>query len=675
MPVALNADTRKEGAEIAIQKMSLIEIVGAMSALDDVLLTCCQSEIFHIDTPKEHLGFVPLREDNPYQENLRLTQEVMSDLAIKSNDATAPEEDTFSLTQEEIFSYLTQVKHEVLEIKKHRSFLRDRLETHQMTLVQVKHLSGFDFRLNEVVGSENTTVRFGKLPVDNYPKLQYFEDRSFFFFDFDHDEHYYWGFYVVPNNEVESIDRIFDSLYYEPIDVSAYAHATPKDAIVALEEQIAIEQQAIASSDAEFKQFRAKHFQQVVSIHRALSRLYEAFSYRKYATAAKNRFCLQGFVPTEQADTFMRACNQTPQIVCEQIEVLPSMKKTPPVKLKNNWFFRPFQMIVTMYGLPHYGRFDPTVFVGMMFVLLFGIMFGDVGQGAGIILAGGLMARYKKLVIGEVLMRCGLSSMFFGLLYGSFFGIEGSFEGFWEMLSLGHLFPLTVLSSDTSMKLLLLSLALGGGLILTAMIINVVLRIRQNESLEAVLSSNGLVGIVFYVGLIALLLLALVAQVALTQLLWLILLLLGALVVMFLKETLIYRAYLREKADQPEGHDLPLSSRESPHQPHTVDTIFEMVEVLLSYGTNTLSFLRVGGFILSHAALMLVVIVFAEMAGGGALSLLVLIGGNLFVMMLEGLLVSIQVLRLIYYEVFSRFYESGGTPYAPIQLQREPPTS
>lgn len=659
---------------IAIQKMSLIEIVGAMSSLDDVLLTCCNSGVFHIDTPKEHLGFVPLREDNPYLDNLRLTQEVMSDISLKHPVQT---DEGLTLTQEEIQDYLTRVKSEILEMKKHRSFLRERLEKHQMTLVQVQHLIGFDLCINDVIASENTTVRFGKLPVDNYQKLQYFEDRSFFFFDFDHDEHYYWGFYVVPNNEVESIDRMFESLYYEPIDVSPYAHATPSEAIAALREQIAIEERAIAASDAEFKQFRQKHHQQIEQIYARVTRLHEAFSYRKYATAAKNRFCLQGFVPSDQADAFMHSCGHTAQIVCEQIEVLPSMKKTPPVKLQTNWFFRPFQMIVTMYGLPHYGRFDPTVFVGIMFVLLFGIMFGDVGQGAGIIVAGTLMARYKKLVIGEVLMRCGISSIFFGLLYGSFFGIEGSFRGFWEMLSLGHIFPLHVLSSQTSMKLLLISLGLGGGLILTAMIINTTLRLRQKETLEAILSSNGIVGIVFYLGLIAFLLLALVAQVPLPQLIWLIFLLGGALILLFMKEALMYRAHLKQESQQKaeqQASDHPLENIGKQHEkPHLTDTVFEMVEVLLSYCTNTLSFLRVGGFVLSHAALMLVVMVFAEMAGSVG-SVFVMVGGNLFVMLLEGLLVSIQVLRLIYYEVFSRFYESGGTPYAPIQLQAQPTT-
>ncbi len=98
-----------------------------------------------------------------------------------------------------------------------------------------------------------------------------------------------------------------------------------------------------------------------------------------------------------------------------------------------------------------------------------------------------------------------------------------------------------------------------------------------------------------------------------------------------------------------------------------VDASFEMFDILLSYCTNTLSFLRIGGFILSHAALMLVVMTFAHMAGTIG-SPIVIVFGNIFVMALEGLIVGIQVLRLIYYETFSRFYESSGKPFEPVKI-------
>ena len=89
---------------------------------------------------------------------------------------------------------------------------------------------------------------------------------------------------------------------------------------------------------------------------------------------------------------------------------------------------------------------------------------------------------------------------------------------------------------------------------------------------------------------------------------------------------------------------------------------FELFEVILSYVTNTLSFMRVGGFVLSHAGLMLVVKVLA----GADANPIVMALGNLFVMGLEGLIVGIQVLRLEFYEMFSRYYDGDGFAFNPI---------
>ena len=101
-----------------------------------------------------------------------------------------------------------------------------------------------------------------------------------------------------------------------------------------------------------------------------------------------------------------------------------------------------------------------------------------------------------------------------------------------------------------------------------------------------------------------------------------------------------------------------------------MQTFFELFEMMLSYITNTLSFLRVGGFVLSHAGMMSVVMTLAEMVGATGSPVVVIIG-NIFVMGLEGLLVGIQVLRLVFYETFSRFYEGDGKPYVPAKVEYE----
>ena len=97
---------------------------------------------------------------------------------------------------------------------------------------------------------------------------------------------------------------------------------------------------------------------------------------------------------------------------------------------------------------------------------------------------------------------------------------------------------------------------------------------------------------------------------------------------------------------------------------YVTQSIFEMIEILLSFVTNSMSYLRVGGFVLSHAGMMLVVMTLVKMTGGAGP---VLIIGNAFVMILEGLIVGIQTLRLEYYEMFSRYYTGGGVRFKALQ--------
>ena len=102
-----------------------------------------------------------------------------------------------------------------------------------------------------------------------------------------------------------------------------------------------------------------------------------------------------------------------------------------------------------------------------------------------------------------------------------------------------------------------------------------------------------------------------------------------------------------------------------------VQGFFELFEVCLSYFSNTLSFVRIGAFAVSHAAMMQVVMMLAGAENGQAPNVIVVIVGNLVVMGMEGLIVGIQVLRLQYYEFFSRFYKGDGRKFEPYLSKEE----
>ena len=168
-------------------------------------------------------------------------------------------------------------------------------------------------------------------------------------------------------------------------------------------------------------------------------------------------------------------------------------------------------------------------------------------------------------------------------------------------------------------------------------------------------SNNGLAGLVFYLAV----LFAAVAPMGLglnvLTPVYIIPFLVVPLLLMFAKEPL-GKLLRGEKELFPEGVG-----------GFVVENFFEMFEVLLSFVTNTMSFLRVGAFVLVHAGMMVVVFTLSGMVGGAG-SIAVIIAGNIFVAAMEGLIVGIQVLRLEFYEIFSRFFDGKGQPFLPAKV-------
>ncbi|MEG1943572.1 MAG: V-type ATPase 116kDa subunit family protein, partial [Angelakisella sp.] len=346
----------------------------------------------------------------------------------------------------------------------------------------------------------------------------------------------------------------------------------------------------------------------------------------------------------------LEAMGKEVEITCREAD--SDARLTPPVRLHNNLLLRPFEMFVEMYGLPSYKDVDPTPFVGISYILLFGMMFGDMGQGLVICLLGLFLARKKGMALGGVMSRIGISSMAFGFFYGSVFGFEELLVPVHRALfGVDHL--IHVMAPSSTNLILMAAIGVGVFIIVSAILMNIFLGLRQKDMERWIFSSNGLAGLVFYIAVIyAAVSTLLLGQNILTPV-YIVCLLALPLIIMFLKEPL--GRMLHKKKMFPDG----IGS-------FILESFFEMFEVLLSFVTNTMSFLRVGGFILSHAGMMAVVMTLSNMVGSGA-SPAVIIIGNIFVMCMEGLIVGIQVLRLEFYEIFSRFFDGDGKPFAPAE--------
>ncbi len=319
-----------------------------------------------------------------------------------------------------------------------------------------------------------------------------------------------------------------------------------------------------------------------------------------------------------------------------------------PTKLKNNWFSKPFEMIVNMYGLPAYDEIDPTPILAITFCLAFGIMFGDIGQGLVYVLAG-LLLRKKMEAASGVAIRLGASSMFFGCIYGSLFGLEKH-----ELPWIPGILHGSPLSPDNIPMILVAGILFGILALTVSYVLGTANSLKRGDIEEGIFGKNGIFGYIFFISFI-------MTIVALTGIF-------NVPMSIPLTTLLISLAVLIMKQ--------PLTSLVTGHRPlfhespgeYLTESIFEAIETILGTLSNSISFVRVGAFALNHAGLFLAFMVISKMMPNIFLQILILVVGNILILSLEGLVVLIQSLRLHYYEMFGKYFKGGGVAFKPIKL-------
>lgn len=352
----------------------------------------------------------------------------------------------------------------------------------------------------------------------------------------------------------------------------------------------------------------------------------------------------------------------------EELDDVKEGKIKVPVLLNNFRLFRPFEEIVFNYGSPKYGTIDPTGFVAVSFLLLFGLMFGDMGQGLVLFLAG-LGLKFAKVgerirSAGAIVMSVGLFSMIFGYLYGAAFCLEHHEIGHIIQPINRALFGIDkpyILDTtvDSILNLFLLTVGFGFVINLIGILLNIGNKIINKSYLKALLSHNGVMNFIIFLCLGIVAFRIIVMKETENNILFYIIA--AAFVLIFLNEP-IMAILKREKKLFHNGFGLWL-----------LTAIVEVFEVILQAITNNLSFIRVGAFAFAHVLLSTVVVILAEKFGGSLLSvpgIIILVIGNLFIIVLEGMIVSIQTIRLVYYEFFSKFFNEQGTKFKPFKIDK-----
>ena len=638
-----------------IEKMQFVSITGPKTDIDRMVDKYLSRYEIQLENALSELRSVkdlrPITEVNPYRE-------LCGEAASLAEPLKAGSPETGSLPEvslDEAMDTVTRISSDLKAWDQEKNTLEQRVESLEESRARISPFTDLNYNLSTILHFKYIRFRFGRIPKEYFQKFTdyVYDTIDTVYYKCSEDEEYVWIVYFVPESISKKIDAIYASMHFERYLIPDEYEGTPLEAGEALDQKIGDMKNRIADLENKCRECLEKNRDAILAAAARLERYDKNFNVRKMAASTTHKsstfYILCGWMTKDQAAAFREEIKNDPDVFLIVEEDHGNVISKPPTKLKNPGIFRPFELFIRMYGLPSYEELDPTILIGITYSFLFGFMFGDAGQGLCLLAGGFLLYRLKKMSLAAIISCCGFFSTIFGLLFGSVFGFEDVITPLWlrpadAMTTLPFIGKLNTV--------FVVSISIGMGIILLTMVLNIINSLREKDAEKLWFDTNGVAGLVFYGSLVLAVVLFMTGHVLPGSAVLAVMF--GVpLLLMFFKEPLT--AFLEKKARTaaPGGKAM-----------FVIQGFFELFEVLLSYFSNTLSFVRVGAFAVSHAAMMEVVLMLAG-AEAGSPNWLVVVLGNLFVCGLEGLVVGIQVLRLEYYELFSRFYRGSGREFKP----------
>ena len=467
---------------------------------------------------------------------------------------------------------------------------------------------------------------------------------------------------VVLKDYKNNVDHILDIVKFEKFIVTEDSYTTRKaiENTISKLKNIEYQEQELKSKISEMSK---THSERLLSLRYAVSVEKNINEILSLLGKSAKVYALEGWVPEKNVSALIKDINDVSKgHVLINLEN-PISEDDVPTAFDNPEFARPFESITKSFGLPRYNEIDPTFFLAFTFPTIFGMMFGDVGEGLVIATIAYIMYKYLGtknsafINFGKILFSCGIASIIFGFIYGSVFGIETLLPAIWKS-------PLNAVKSGMMKELIGFALFVGIIHMTMGLLINSVNNIYK-KGITGIIGSFG--KLLLFFGVVTIIVKIFNFPIPLFSILGKHSITLIALLGLFLPILLI----VLEEIIHEIRHKLYVKNILSA----LGNALFESADTTIMFLSNTLSYSRILILVLVHAIISEVIYIISELlmeipyVGVFVHFLFILIGTILLIFGLEALVVYIQTIRLHYYEWFTKFYSSGGSEYKPFKLE------
>jgi V/A-type H+-transporting ATPase subunit I len=642
------------------QEMTEIEIIAPTKDLIAVTKVLSgqgvfsQTDVNYLGTDKNH------PQANLWQEKAaaysileRRLHSIFLSLGVEKTSPLQKDYDEL-IDAEKAKGIVDEVEKQVKELVDKINLETKKIDHLKTVLMQIEPLSGIDVDFSQLQNARYVASIIGIIPNEHIERLGTSLERiphELFTLSQKPQKSVVW--LAASRDNLDIIDRAAKSAYLDPISLPQDYKGTPAEITESVKTTIHESEAKIVKLKEPLAEIRkAKETELTNLLWEIKCSHLTTNAILKYGRL-KYTYIIVGWVFSSQVENLrIKLKNIAENIILEAHVAKREIDSSEvPIALNNPRMLRPFQMLVSNYAEPKYGELDPTPLVAIMFPFLFGAMFGDVGQGLIITLFGFLgMTKRLKIMKGlgglnPIIFACGIMSTIFGFLYGSILGFEHVIPALW------------LRPAEDIMTILIITIIAGVGVLSIGYLLNIFNLIKVKDWPNMIFSKNGIAGLWLYWSLIGTGLALAMPAFSLPKIPFIVATSIGLIAIggaeVFIRLMGGHRPLIHGGVGM-----------------FAVQVFFELLEVMISYLSNSLSFVRVGAFAVAHSNLSGVFFILGDMVSPshGIGYWVMFLVGLVFIIGFEGLIVGIQTMRLTYYEIFGKFFNGGGKRFEPLSL-------